>query len=503
MKATAPRIRIGWRSVDITPPQQPVAVCGQFHVRVSEGVLSPLYAAVCAIDCGNDAVIFASCDLVTIPDDIRDAIRAKLEQADPGFDPAKVLFNATHTHTGPEIRKVSPLSGNVSAGGVGVEIDIVETEDYTNWLVGILTEAIIAAWDARDEGGIAYGMDYAVLGRNRRWVNDQGTARMYGLTSDKAPSFSHFEGYEDHSLNLMATYDSGDALTGLIVNIPCPSQEGEHLFQLAADFWHETRALLRQRFGNDIFILPQVSSAGDQTSHLMYDKQGHNRMLQLRGQTANEGIAQHIGDAVERILPFIKSEILYNPALTHHTEVVNLPANALTQDDVDEALAEAEKLRLVYEKEIAKLEANPEMKKSDPRWYVAPTKVFRRMQWYLGVKSRFEHQNADSTLPAELHVLRLGDIAFASNPYELYLDFGVRIKVLSPALQTFIVQLSGPGTYVPSHRSVLGGGYGSMPSSNPVGPAGGDAIVKYTAAQLEMLFPADNESELKGEPRTA
>lgn len=481
-------IRIGWQEVDITPPQQPVAVCGQFHVRISEGVASPLRATVCAIECASDAVIFAGCDLVTIPDDLRDAIRAKLAEAKPGFDPAKVIFNATHTHTGPEIRKVSPLSGNVSAGGEGVELDMVATEVYTNWLTDTLADAIIAAWDARTAGGIAYGMDYAVVGRNRRWVDQDGAARMYGLTKDKYSSFRHIEGYEDHSLNLMATYDGNDQLSGLIVNIPCPSQEGESGFLLAADFWHETRALLRQQFGSDIFILPQVSSAGDQTSHLMWDKAGHERMLRLRNQTANEDIARRISDAVAAILPFIKADIQHTPTLVHHTEVIDLTANALTENDVNTALAEAEELRSVYEAEIAKLEADPSIKNNDPRWYVPATKVFRRMQWFLGVKSRFDHQQNQPTIPAEIHVVRLGDVAFASNPFELYLDFGVRIKVLSPATQTFLIQLSGPGTYVPSHRSILGGGYGSMPSSNPVGPTGGDQIVDTTATLLGKLF---------------
>jgi len=37
----------------------------------------------------------------------------------------------------------------------------------------------------------------------------------------------------------------------------------------------------------------------------------------------------------------------------------------------------------------------------------------------------------------------MGDVAITTNPFELFVDFGVQIKACSPALQTFVVQLVG------------------------------------------------------------
>jgi len=104
------------------------------------------------------------------------------------------------------------------------------------------------------------------------------------------------------------------------------------------------------------------------------------------------------------------------------------------------------------------------------------------------VLDRCELQRTRPTCPVEIHVLRLGDVAVATNPFELYLDYGVRLKARSPALQTFVVQLSGPGTYLPTARSVAGGSYGSEPASNLVGPAAGDMLVEETLAELHRLF---------------
>jgi len=110
------------------------------------------------------------------------------------------------------------------------------------------------------------------------------------------------------------------------------------------------------------------------------------------------------------------------------------------------------------------------------------------MSWYRGVAERYRLQKGSPTRDVELHIIRLGDIAFAANPFEYYLDFGIYIKCRSKAIQTFLVQLAGAGTYVPSRRSVQGGGYGSVPASNPIGPEGGRMIAERTVEILNELW---------------
>jgi len=479
---------IGWAQTDITPIQLPVGIAGQFPARLSEGVVDPLTATACALEQGGEQVVFVSCDLVSISDDLRERTRERLRKNGAGADPLKVIFNATHTHAGPECRlPVGSAVGGVGSAGEGVDIGASPVEGYLEFASGQLAACIEKAWAGRAPGGVAFGLDYAVVGRNRRWVNADGVSTMYGLRQPAAERFRHFEGYEDHSLNLLATYDEAGALRGLIVNLPSPSQEQEHLFSLSADFWHETRAELRRRFGKDLFILPQVSTAGELTSHLMYEKEAHERMLKLRGITPRQEIANRIADAVGKILPSLEGAIERTPLLRHQVDAITLPVNRLTQADVDDAQRAAEEFRLQYEQELAKLEADPELKQK-PRWYLPVTQAFRRMKWHLGVVTRYELQQTESTRREEVHFLRLGDIAFATNPFEYYLDYGVQIKVRSPALQTFLVQLAGQGTYLPSPRSVAGGGYGSVPASNPLGPEAGQILADATVNALRELW---------------
>jgi hypothetical protein len=110
------------------------------------------------------------------------------------------------------------------------------------------------------------------------------------------------------------------------------------------------------------------------------------------------------------------------------------------------------------------------------------------MKWLEGVQKRIVLEQTQPRLPVEVHVLRVGDTAFASNPFEYYLDFGVQIKARSPAVQTFLTQLTGAGTYIPTRRAIAGKSYGAVPASTPVGPEGGQELVEWTVRTLQALW---------------
>ena len=102
---------------------------------------------------------------------------------------------------------------------------------------------------------------------------------------------------------------------------------------------------------------------------------------------------------------------------------------------------------------------------------------------------RHSLQEADPFYPAELHFLRFGDLAIATNPFELYTDYGVRIKARSPAPQTLVVQLTTDGAaYLPTRRAVKGGGYSARIVDGIVGPEGGDVFVNESTRILDEMW---------------
>ncbi len=497
-------LRTGWAQTDITPDEK-VYLAGQHYARISEGVLDPVTATALVIEsikagetCGH--VVMISCDIVGIADELRDAVRENITTALPEIDTKNIFFNATHTHAAPTARykkRYVPDNNDDSSKEppFGIELEAMDPEAYVKFAAERIADAVEKAWENRQTSGIAYGVGHAVVGRNRRLSYKDGSSRMYG--SAETPDFSHFEGYEDHTLQALMTYDTDKKLTGIVANVPCPSQVSENSFRISADYWHETRRELRRRFGDGIHILAQCAPAGDQSPHVLTYKEAQKRMWRLSGtelgrdrsresSTPRDEIARRIADAVEYILPAAEKDIDWAPEFAHKAEVVKLPRRKITAKDVEDISAEKENYRKEYESLLEELEQHPE-KKGEARWYVPVTRPYKKMKWVENVEKRLELQKTQPDLPMELHVVRLGDIAFATNPFELYLDYGIRMRELSNAAQTFLVQLAGPGSYLPSERTLAGGGYGSVPASTDIGPEGGEVLVDWTVKTINDL----------------
>ncbi len=489
--------QIGWSSADITP-ESPVLIRGQFHARVSEGVRDPITATAMAMESGegpaSKKAIMISCDLIGISDDLRDRVRSLLVASIPDFNPDELILNATHTHTAPECG-----SANDSKSIYGIELEVMSPSDYQESISGKIAMAAERAWESRKPGGISFGLGHAVVGHNRLQVDFSGHSQMYGNTDSK--TFSHMEGYEDHTVNLLYTWDGRSRLTGLVVNIACPSQATENEYLISADFWHDTRLLVRQKLGKDVYVLPQCSAAGDQSPHVMVGSKGEERMQRIMGPdsvpTGRQSMgrryqaAVRIADAVDAVFHYTKSHIDWDPVFDHRMARVELSRRLIDAGDVPDALREAEKWQTQYEQLLKELNEHPEIKQ-EPGWYKDITMSFRLMTRGQSVKDRFELEKIQPKLPVEVHVLRIGDIVMATNPFELYLDYGIRMKARSPAVQTFIIQLAGDGTYLPTYRSVAGGAYGAVPASTLVGPEGGQELVEETLRLINDVWMIHN-----------
>ncbi|MBT3380564.1 MAG: hypothetical protein HN742_10440 [Lentisphaerae bacterium] len=508
-------LKTGWAETSITPDQN-VVLAGQFHARVSEGVMDPITATALAIESARDGgtqgqAVMVTCDLASIPNELRDAVRTRIEFTLEELRPSAIFIGATHTHSAPDPRLVpygmepcsreyraslpSPRSNPADAHKYGmwppIDLGTMLPGDYLEFAADRIAEAIREAWENRTPSGIAYGLGHAVVGRNRRLTYSDGTTKMYGKAD--VPEFAHVEGYEDHSVYAMMTYDRAGALTGIVVNVPCPSQVSEHIYQISADYWHDTRQELRKRFGNDIFILPQCAPAGDQSPHVLIGKRAEERMWRLKGRDTAQNaprreIALKIADAISDIVPYAEKEIDWDPVFEHRSENLDLPRRLITEADVEEALAEARPAKEEYERLVDEIENSPGIREQ-PRWYTDVTKAYRLMERGERVRKRLELQKRSPSFSIEVHAVRVGDVAFATNPFELYLDYAVRIRELCEATQTFLIQKAGcNGTYLPSERSIAHKGYGSIPASTNADHGGGNKLVDWTVDTLNRMW---------------
>jgi hypothetical protein len=117
-----------------------------------------------------------------------------------------------------------------------------------------------------------------------------------------------------------------------------------------------------------------------------------------------------------------------------------------------------------------------------------PRKCLER-RWNQQLVDRYTRQKTNTNYEMELHVIRLGDTAICTNPFELYTEYGLRIKARSKAVQTFVIQLAcSSGAYIPTEEAIRGGHYSTAVYSNQVGPKGGDVLADETVEAINALW---------------
>ena len=451
------KIYAGWSTKSITP-DKPVALNGQFETRISRGIKDSITCTALAIETrdGNRSIetaIMVSVDLVGITDGLMDNVKSLVGKRLPNLDVNKIILNATHTHTGPVLQ-------NNENWPYDIPENILQPAQYLEFASRQIADAAIEAWNSRQPAGMSWGLGQAVVGHNRRAVYFNpvpsgfglGTAVMYGAT-DRA-DFSHFEGYEDHGLEMLFFWTEKKKLTGIMLNMACPSQETESISQISADFWHEVRTEIHKKYGNDVFILPQVAAAGDISPHLMWRKKAEAEMLKRKGITSRQEIACRVINAINEVYPYVQDDIKNEMVFRHIYDDISLPIRRVTK-------AEAKRAE--------------ELAKEQPA----------RAVWHNSMLARYNHQNEQPFFQTKVNVIRLGDVVIATNPFELFLDFGMRIKTSSNAVLTFIVQLAnGTVDYVPTAKAEAGGGYSAIVQSSTVGSEGGQVLVEKT---LEII----------------
>ncbi len=451
----------GWAVRNITP-DKPVQLQGQHHERISTHVNDPCLATALVLQsqptAGKpDHVMMVSCDLCMIPRVLIDRIRESLVKRLPAVDPAKLLVHATHTHTGPVITN----------DRFAIRTDTTSTPDENAAiLIENVVDAVVEAWENRQPVCLSRALGHAAIGYNRRILYADGSARMYGNVD--TPEFRSFEGASDPGIEIFYLHDEENRLRLIATSVACPSQVVENKYFVSADFWGAARALVHKRHGADVVLYGMTSAAGDQSPRdLVRRNRNEPNMRDIDGM---QEMGRRLVNAIDDAMAHARIQVGNANVLSHHVEELALPIRMVTAEDAAEAKT--------Y---LAQFDGKPQ-----------PAPGTREATWInqqQNVIKRFDLQGKDPVYSFDLHVIRIGDLVIANNPFELYLDYGLRIKARSMAEQTFLIQLAGDrGLYLPTAKAIAGGHYGAKIANNKVGPEGGDKLVDTTVERIQQLF---------------
>jgi len=472
VKSQTSELFIGAATADITPVL-PVALAGQYELRIAKTIETPLTANVIALESRDgtgqtDAAIMVACDVGGFPKELIEMVREQVHKQIPELDVKKLFLTATHTHTAPVLKNDPNDNFQYQIPKEGV----TQVEEYRGFFAKRVTEAIVKAWKNRHPGSVTWGLSHAVVGYNRRTVYADGSAQMYGGTN--SPKFLNMEGMEDHDVNVLFFWNKSGKLIATSLNVSCPAQEAENRSMVNADYWHPVREQLKKRFGPELVVVGWIAAAGDISTRPMYRRAAEDRMVRLRNLTQLEEMGRRVVFAVEEAYQAVKENRHSNVQLIHKVETLTLPMRLVTD-------AEYLNCKVEMEKAEAQIAADPK----------AAERVLSIVKWNKAVLDRYEKQKTEPhpELNVELHVLRLGDVAICTSEFELFTDYGIQIQARSNALQTFTIQLTGISRgYLPTENATGHGGYSAVIQSVMVGPEGGQILVKRTLSLINDMF---------------
>lgn len=161
-------LRAGVGRVDVTP-EGPIWMSGYAaRTHPSEGVLTRLWIKALAIESAPaEKIVIVTADVVGIPRAVSDEAAARAAKQ-YGLDRRQILFNASHTHTGPVVWP------NLANMAVFAPDDKQKLIDYQRRFVDALVSAIGAAIAGLAPASIEYGEGSATFGVNRREPTPNG-----------------------------------------------------------------------------------------------------------------------------------------------------------------------------------------------------------------------------------------------------------------------------------------------------------------------------------------
>jgi len=492
------KLLIGWSEESITPDKK-IKLAGQFFERISEYVETPISVTAMAVESGAEQMVICSCDLVSIGENLIKLVKERLIDRVDCLDVNKIIINATHSHTA----MVYESTGTVSSGS---SLDVLERylpEDkayienvYSNnimnphealeFLVEKITLAIQKAWEGRKNAYYANGFGRVAVGMCRRVVYDDKTAKMWGDTNHA--NFDELEGGNDSGIELLYVFDENKKLTGVVANVACPSQVVEHRSFISSDYWGKVRILLREKFGKDLFVLGLCSAAGDQCPRDMIrwvnpekpiddpnikrenyiERNADPSMFDINGTwKVGKRISNEIIDVYDEAL----QHLCDNAKLIHKVTTIDMPIRRVTITEYNEAVKAIEDYIKNANKDNFDFADNASM------------------HIFAGTIARYEYQQSHDICPIEVHIVRFGDVAFTTNPFELFLNYGNQIRARSKAKQTFIIQLAcGSHSYLPTKKAEQGSHYSAYVSSGITGHQGGEILVRKTVEEINKMW---------------
>lgn len=419
----ADEMLVGVYEMDITPPVGTL-LAGGIYPRVSKGIHDPLMVKAIVLESKGTRLAYVILDICVLTRQIGDKA-VELASELTGIPPQNIIWATSHTHSGPY---TMPF--------FGAKEEEVVNKDWLSALPQKFAECVARADERKVPAKMSFLRAYNYnLPLNRRlrfkdgrelnnWLIDRGeTAQCIGTA-----------GPVDPEIGILAFDDMKGELIAVLFNfaLHLTTHFGE---EFSADYPAVVAQRIREAFGERVVTLYMPGAMGDINAY---------RSMEETGNLLADSIIPKLGnrkpDGRAPLLGAMKREIV-------------VPYRDFTQDQEDRIRAS--------------------------QWPEDVQEVFRKELEIM----RAEGIREGRTL---LSVWRIGDIAFAGLPGELFVEWGLKIKEESPFDWTFPVELCGDYQgYLVTEKAWKAGGYESLIARSAKPSAEG--VAKMIEEVLDML----------------
>lgn len=449
----APAFRAGAAASNITPPLgEPIV--GGFSPEPSTHVHDELHARCLVLDDGKTRLAIVACDNVGIPREVFDEAK-RVVREETGLPVENMLMSATHTHS------ATPARGdNVAAPGTGLP-------DYSRFLVRRIADGVRRAIKNLEPARIGWGVARAPEHLfNRRYFMKPGTPLLNPLGGEDRvkmnpgvanPNVEKPAGPTDPEVWFLSVQSKQGRPIALLANYSLHYVGGVGPGHISADYFALFADRVQQLLGADRQDPPFVGIMTNGTS----------------GDVNNIDV---LGPKAERLPPYEKmrrvAHSVAEKVIEAHRGVEHRDAAALS----------ARRRELV----LKTRRPTPEMVARAKEILARPkdAKPAHPLEGHYARRT-IQMGEGPEEVPVVLQALRIGDLAVAAIPFEVFTDTGLEIKKRSPFKATFTVSLAnGSYGYLPTAEHHQMGGYETWLGTSRVEV---DAASKIAQGILELL----------------
>jgi hypothetical protein len=446
------RLRAGAATSNITPFLGGDVV-GGFHPYPAQHIHDELHARCLVIDNGERQVAFVVLDLLGADRLLFDDARRRITES-TGIAGECVMMSTTHTHSA------------TSALGRQRGLPQTELDEYQTFVSRRIADGVRRAINnlAPAEVGWAMGREPREV-FNRRWFMKPGTVPVnpFGETTDRvkmnppraSKDLLEPSGPTDPEVWLIAARSLEGRPIGLVANYSLHYVGGVRGADVSADYFALFADRMAQLLGAERQQPPFVAMMGNGTSgninNIDFSKTGearkpYERMAEVADNVAAAAMEAYRGMQWRDWVP-----------LAGRLEPLSVAVRRPTPEQLERA------------RDIIRRRVNPELKATLEEVYADRT--VKMSQW-------------PERIDLPLQVLRVGGIAVAGIPNEVFVEIGLEYKTKSPIRPCFIMSMAnGYYGYLPTPEHHRLGGYETWLGTNRVEV---DASTKILAKLLEM-----------------